>query len=115
MSTSPNNQSTGNTKPPSKRAENTPTPSEFLGIIFNWLRHWWDAPHEKSKPADWAMVGLTIIIAVTAFWSICVFEGQLKEARRATDLSEKQWHLDHMPWLAIENNTLGIRPKPIAS
>ncbi len=68
-----------------------PTPSEFISAIYQWLLHWWDVPREKSKAADWAVAALTILIAVAAFWSAFIFQKQLEEARRQTEISERPW------------------------
>jgi hypothetical protein len=101
---------TPNSEPSKDLEEGSPTPSEVIGIVINWLRHWWDVPREKSKAADWAMVVLTTAIAVAAFWSIWFVQGQLKEARRATDLSEQQWKSQLVPWLGLEDNAVSISP-----
>jgi hypothetical protein len=70
---------------------NPPTPSEFLDAAFYWLRHWWNAPREKSKAADWAMVGLTVLIAAAAFWTAFIFEDQLSLMRDAD-----------RPWIEVD-------------
>ena len=75
--------------------DNPPAPSEFLLLVKDWLRSRKDAPRERSKAADWALVTLTIGIAIAAFWSACIFQGQLTEARRLTEISER-------PWLSVE-------------
>jgi len=81
--------------------EHFPTPSQLFRITIDWLIHWWDSPHEKSKPADWAMVALTVGIAGAAFWSVCVFQGQLTQARRANELIETQWREQQRPWVGL--------------
>jgi hypothetical protein len=53
----------------SANERNPPTPGEFVDAILHWLRHWWGAPREKSKAADWALAVLTVLIAVAAFWN----------------------------------------------
>jgi len=86
-----------------------PTPSEFIDAVHDWLLHWWDAPHEKSKPADWAMVGLTIGVAVAAFVSAFIIQGQLEEARTQTRLSVRPFvGLDDEGGDAIQNSVLHI-------
>lgn len=72
-----------------------PTATEFVNAVYHWLLHWWDAPREKSKAADWAIAALTIGIAIAAFWSAFIFQAQLEEARRQTEISER-------PWLSVE-------------
>jgi len=68
-----------------------PSPSKFFIAVYHWLLHWWDAPREKSKAADWAVAVLTVAIAIAAIWSACIFQGQLEEARRLTIISERPW------------------------
>jgi hypothetical protein len=92
---------TPNKKPPdlhetkSSNKDEPPTPSEFLILVADWLRSRKNAPREKSKTADWVIAALTIGIAIAAFWSAFVFQGQLEEARRQTEISER-------PWLSVE-------------
>lgn len=88
--------------------ENAPTPSEIFDAVYNWLLHWWDAPHEKSKPADWVLVVLTIGIAIAAFRSISVFQGQLSEAQRATNLASESFRVDERAWLGIKMQNVSI-------
>jgi hypothetical protein len=81
---------------PDHEDDNPPTPTEFL----NWLRHWWDAPREKSKAADWVMVGLTVAVAIAAFWSACIFQAQLTEMHQASIMDQRAWvglaHVDEL-------------------
>jgi hypothetical protein len=48
-------------------------------------------PREKSKAADWVMVGLTVAVAIAAFWSACIFQSQLSEMHRATIIDQRVW------------------------
>jgi hypothetical protein len=41
------------------------------------------------------MVLLTVLVAAAAFWSAWIFQGQLTEARRATEIQER-------PWLSVD-------------
>jgi hypothetical protein len=93
MSDTPHNESADLNDNGSKNEGDPPTPSEFL----DWLRRWWDAPREKSKAADWVLVGLTVAIAIAAFWSAWVFQGQLEEAKRTTELTREA----QRPWIKI--------------
>jgi hypothetical protein len=105
MNTLPNNESADNTEPQPKHKENTPTPSEFLDSILDWLRHWWDAPREKSKAADWAIAVLTVVIAIAAFWSAFIFQGQLAIARDTLVIGQRPWlGIDSKPTVEVEGN-----------
>jgi len=83
-----------------KRGMNSPpTPSEFI----EWLRHWWDAPREKSKAADWAIAVLTVVIAIAAFWSAFVFQKQLTDARDTLVVGQRPWlGIDSEPTIEVE-------------
>jgi len=48
------------------------------------------------------MVVLTLLIAAAAFWSALVFQGQLTEARRATNLTSESFRIDERAWIEIE-------------
>ena len=68
------------TSEPSRKSDENNNPilqDEFTAAVVHWLRHWWDAPREKAKWTDVALVLLTITIAIAAFWSAYVFVGQL--------------------------------------
>jgi hypothetical protein len=60
-----------------------PTPTEIIDAVLYWLRHWWDAPREKSKAADWTMVGLTVLVAGAAIVTALIFQAQLSLMRDA--------------------------------
>jgi hypothetical protein len=103
MSATPNNEFSANPKNGPDSKDNSPNPSEALAIVFDWLRHWWDAPREKSKAADWILVGLTVAIAIAAFWSAWIFQGQLT-------LADKQWKSQQVPWLGLDESTVSVSP-----
>jgi hypothetical protein len=94
-----------------------PTPSEVLNIASNWLRtvgpewvrRWLDNERPKSPWTDICMVVLTIVIAVAAIYSAWVFQGQLTEARNATQLAENQWRGQRVPWVGFAND-MGFVP-----
>src|ERR1035437_922051 len=70
--------------------------------ILNWLRHYWYAPREKSKWTDITIVILTVLIAIAAFWSACIFQRQLTEARKATQQNTESFRIDERAWVEIE-------------
>ena len=37
------------------------------------------------------MVGLTVAVAIAAFWSACIFQSQLSEMHRATIIDQRAW------------------------
>lgn len=89
-------------KDQSNPSEQPPRPSELSVALFDfrraareYVRNYLNAPREKSKWTDGAMVLLTLLIAVAAFWSAWIFQGQLSEAHRATEIQER-------PWLSVE-------------
>jgi hypothetical protein len=106
MSDAPDRKSTDLHNNYAQNERNPPTPSEFIV----WLRQWWDAPREKSKAADWALVALTVLIAVAAFWSAWIFQGQLSQAREATRLVERQWNEQQRAWVGPSGEFRMIRP-----
>lgn len=83
---------------------------QVLQDFGQFLRHFWDAPRHKNKWTETATVILTLLIAVAAFWSAWIFQSQLTEAHRATDLSEKQWKVQQRPWVGLSGNV--EFPKP---
>lgn len=62
--------------------DDPPTPAEFVDAALHWLRHWRNAPREKSKVADWAMVVLAAVTAFYAFRSARIFWKQFNEMQR---------------------------------
>lgn len=99
MSIPPNQQRSDLRQDDATDEQHPPTPSEFIVLIRDWLDRRKNAPREKSKAADWAIAGLTVLIAIAAFWSAFIFQGQLEEARRLTEISER-------PWLSVEISPL---------
>lgn len=59
-----------------------------------WLRGF-HLHREKPKATDWIVVGLTLVVAIAAFYSAWVFQGQLTAANKELELSER-------PWIALE-------------
>jgi hypothetical protein len=91
----------GNTAPPDQasttphtkaKKQHDPTArSKILEAIVYWLHGYVDAPREKYKKADVAMVILTLAIAVAAFWSARIFQGQLTIARKTMEAQTRPW------------------------
>lgn len=54
---------------------------------------------EKAKVTDWLVVALTLVVAIAAIGSAWIFQAQLTEARRFTEISER-------PWLSVEISPL---------
>jgi hypothetical protein len=57
---------------------------------------------EKSKGTEIALVVLTFLTAVAAIWSAHIFQGQLTEARLATQQSTESFRIDERAWIEIE-------------
>jgi hypothetical protein len=110
MSTTPNNQTSNNPQSKAEDTDRQPSPAEVRDVFLIWLRNYWNAPRQKSKWTEIATVVLTLLIAGAAFWSAWIFQGQLTEARNATNLSEKQWKNQQVPWLELEDNAVSISP-----
>ena len=54
------------------------------------------------------MVILTLLISIAAFWSGWLFQGQLTEARKATNLSAESFRIDERAWVEFEP----VKPVP---
>src|SRR6266481_6945022 len=91
MYAAPHDKPTNTQKGDADGTEFPPSLSEVLGIVLNWLRHYWDAPRKKSKPADWAIAALTLIIAGAAFWSAFIFNSQLRAMRKRFEVTDRPW------------------------
>jgi hypothetical protein len=63
----------------------------ILGGVLNWLHHYWDAPRQKSKLADWAIAAMMLIIAGAAFWSAFIFNSQLRALRKHFEATDRPW------------------------
>ena len=73
-----------------KAEDHKDNPKISEAILF-WLHHYWDAPREKAKWTDGATVILTFGIAIAAFWSACIFQGQLTVARKTMEAQTRPW------------------------
>ena len=69
--------------------------------IREWLRHYWDLPRTKSKWTDISTVILTAALAGFALWSVFVFDGQLQEMHRATEVANTNFRIDERAWLSL--------------
>jgi hypothetical protein len=83
MSTTPNNHTAGSPQAQTNEGDNPPPPSEILAaaVIIEWLR----SRQEKPKWTEKWTVFLTVLIAVAAFWSAWVFQGQLTVATKQAE------------------------------
>src|ERR1700722_8307168 len=66
---------------------------------------------ERPKVTDWVTVGLTVVVAFAAIYSAWLFQGQLTEARIATQLNTESFRIDERAWVEIESIKL-IRTYP---
>ncbi len=69
--------------------DDDPRLEDLVRALITWLQNWRAAPRERSKTADWAMVVLTLLAAIAAICSAIIFQGQPKEARRATEAAQE--------------------------
>src|SRR5438105_13766694 len=91
MNAAPHDKLTNTPKSAADGTESPPSRSEVMVIVLNWLRHYWDAPHEKSKSTDWAIAALTLMIAGAAFWSAFIFNSQLSAMRKPLEVTNRPW------------------------
>lgn len=87
----PSGKSSGLHEDDSSQEVEPPTPTEFIDAIVYWLKHWWDAPREKSKAADWLTAIVTIIVAAAAIWSAWIFQRQLNVAIESSRIDARAW------------------------
>jgi hypothetical protein len=92
-------------------SEHAPSPADVCAAVCRWLDHYWDVKREKAKWTDIAMVVLTLLVAVAAFVSALIFQGQLSESRKATVAATQNFMLDERAWVEIEP----IKPVLIAN
>jgi hypothetical protein len=102
VSTAPSKQTTATPETEPSNQHKPSTSSKVLEATLYWLHHYWDAPREKSKKTEIFMAVLTLAIAIAAFWSACIFQGQLTEARRATQRSNEAFRIDERAWIEIQ-------------
>jgi len=91
MNAAPHDKLTNTPKSEADGTESPPSRSEVMVIVLNWLRHYWDAPHKKSKSTDWAIAALTLMIAGAAFWSAFIFNSQLRAMRKQFEATDRPW------------------------
>jgi hypothetical protein len=90
MSTPPNHKPSPN---PSEKGENEnefPEKPELPRSIVRWFRGF-HLHREKPKITDGLMVGLTLAVAIAAFWSALSFQKQLTDSRKAFFIDERAW------------------------
>jgi hypothetical protein len=73
-----------------RKHEFSPTPSEVLRYFLVWLRGF-HKDREKSKAADWAMVGLTALGLIAAVASAIFLYMQLRDAQDNFRIDERAW------------------------
>jgi hypothetical protein len=86
----------------SSKGDHNPTPAEVVAAILRSLRHYCSAKRKASRWIDVAGLIVNVLIAVAAFYSAWLFQGQLKEARRASDTTTRQFMQDERAWVEIE-------------
>jgi hypothetical protein len=91
VNAAPPNQTATTPQTETKKQHGPSAWSKVTEAIVHWLHHYWDAPREKHKKTDIAMVILTLAIAVAAFWSACIFQGQLTVARKTMEAQTRPW------------------------
>ncbi len=84
--------------------------SKILKTALECLRHYRDTPREKSKRSDVVMVILTLGIAIAAFWSAWIFQGQLTDSQNANNRSEGQWETQQRPWVGLSGGVEFTKP-----
>lgn len=119
MSTTPDSKSARHPKRKQESEDYSPTPTEMLRRLVICLRGF-HLHREKPKITDWLTAGLTLVVAAAAICSAWVFQGQLTEARRATELTKTQWEAEHRPWMGLDGldltavNFSSLRPSLIS-
>jgi hypothetical protein len=89
MSTPPHFDPANNPKRRAADRDSNPTPSEVCGLVIGFLKHYWDAPRQKSKWTDIATVVLTVLIAGAAIYSAFIFQAQLDASRKAFRVDQR--------------------------
>ncbi len=107
MNSAPHDNAPSDPKNSSDAKDSVPAPSKILATIRDWLRRYRETPRDKSKWTEIATVILTLVIAGAALWSAWIFQGQLKEAHRTTELAERQLELTARPWIEVTD----VRPR----
>jgi hypothetical protein len=86
-----------------RKHEFSPMPSEVLRYFRAWLRGF-HRDREKSKAADWAMVGLTALGLIAAGISAVFVYLQLRDAQDNFRVDERAW-IELEPIKLTESNT----------
>jgi hypothetical protein len=101
MSATPDGESAPNPRNDGNHEDHSPEPPEIPRFIVRWFRGF-HLHREKPKVTDYLTVGLTLGVAIAAFWSACIFQGQLTEARKQTQRSTDSFRIDERAWIGIE-------------
>src|SRR5207249_10980861 len=91
MNAAPHDKLTNTPKSEADGTESPPSRSEVMVIVLNWLRHYWDAPHKKSKSTDRAVAALTLMIAGAACWSAFILNRQDSAMRKQVEATDSPW------------------------
>jgi hypothetical protein len=91
VNAAPPNQTAATPQTETKKQHEPSAWSKIPEAIVYWLHHYWDVPRERHKKTDVAMVILTLAIAAAAFWSACIFQGQLTVARETMEAQTRPW------------------------
>jgi hypothetical protein len=90
MSTAPSNQAASNPGNNRESKKQLPEKPELPRCIVRWFRGF-HLNREKSKVTDWATAVLTLGVAIAAFWSAWIFQGQLTETRNDAVTDQRAW------------------------
>jgi hypothetical protein len=105
MGTAPNHNPANRPQGKREDTEYFPTASQVLRCLVVWL-HGFHLDREKPKFTDWLTVILTLLVAIAAFMSALIFQGQLDEARKSTRLSVR-------PWIGLDEGDKAIETSPL--
>src|SRR5437762_3066063 len=90
MSTPPNTNAASNPGNNREKESQFPEKPEMPRSIIKWFRSF-HLNREKPKITDHLTVVLTLVVAIAAFWSACIFQGQLTEMRRGAIVDQRAW------------------------
>jgi hypothetical protein len=74
-----------------EQSSREPSPSDVWAALCAWLALHLEVSHDKPKWTDVVMVILTVAVALAAFWSAYLFQGQLTVLRRQFEATDRPW------------------------